>query len=185
MKKFLVPTLALAALSTLGCFTGSDGSGSDSNPVKMEVSPYKVPCNSLMAQSCLVVKRSSDTAATTIYENIDGFTFEWGVRQVLTVDIEDLPRTEDGPTHRYTKVGVVKRTAEPDWEFHNFHYGHDWTLVGDTLRIFGYERAILIPDPADRGKLSAMGEREILEMDIRSGEDGLLEARSITVRQPG
>lgn len=185
MKNILIPTLALAALTTLGCFTGSDTSGTDSNAVKMEVSPYKVPCQAMMGQSCLVVKRSGDTAARAIYESIDGFTFEWGVRQVLKVDIEVLPKTEDGPTHRYTKVGEVSKTAEPGWVFHSFHYGHDWTLAGDTLKIFGYERAIRVPEAADRQKLTSMGEREILEMDIRAGEDGLLQARSISVRQPG
>ena len=179
MKNSILAALALSTLPFMGCFTTPPTE--ERRTMLMEISAFKMPCNTLMAQECLVIREGTDTMPMVVYESIEGFTFEWGYKQTLSVEKQALPEVEDGPSFRYVNRGLVRKVADNAWEYHDYSGGKSFELTGETMRITGYSRAIQIPDAADREKLSAVGEREIFEMYIRPGQDGLLQARSVAL----
>lgn len=147
--------------------------------LEMEIRPYLVPCTGVGPMSCLVVRETGDTADQLMYDGIESFRFEWGLRHVLRVEKHRVPNPpQDGSSLRYVSEGVLSRQADPAWEFQTVLMGtREWTLSGDTLHLEGFRR-IRFPVEADLRNLAAMKGGDRLRFRVKEGADSLLEGHS-------
>ena len=90
-----------------------------------EVEPYLVPCTGVGPQLCMSYKVDGKERLT--YQEIDGFTFKWGVRQSISVSRTDEPDPgADDSSVSWSLVEVVKtENVAPDSTF-TIPVGKDW-----------------------------------------------------------
>lgn len=97
--------IALFAVTSLaGC-----GESDESTERKtFSIQSQKVICEGVSQQLCLSVSGQNDlTAFFPFYENIDGFTYQWGHSYALTVEVSKIENPPaDRSEKRYTLVSV-------------------------------------------------------------------------------
>jgi hypothetical protein len=102
----LVAATAALLLSGCGDFFGTD------DVFEVTVMETRVPCSGLwgQAESCLLIQWEADEEPEAFLGEIEGFTFEFGVRQRIRVE-RDFVRypPADGSSYRYRLVEVISR----------------------------------------------------------------------------
>lgn len=79
-----------------------------------EILPHKAACASDKAKLCYVLQ-TNETETALLYENIEGFNWQWGKRYVI--DVEELEAPEppvDGPFKIYKLVEIVDQQPAPE-----------------------------------------------------------------------
>jgi hypothetical protein len=116
----------LGAVGLIGC----------GDPLTYEVAPYKVPCQGEAKQLCLLVKEPGSDQRRFFYDEISGFSFQWGVTQTIELRVRDVANPpEDGSSKAYTLERVVERKRVPEGERFQLELTGDY-IWGDRLAGF-------------------------------------------------
>lgn len=101
------------ALVTLAAFLGCAEPFAARAELELTVMEVKTPCTPPfgLPDECLLVRLPGQADATAFYSEIEGFTFDWGVRQLLLVERLTLNNPpQDASSYRYRLLRVIKAT---------------------------------------------------------------------------
>jgi len=83
--------------------------GACAEEVEYTVEGHLAPCEGVGVQSCMLV--DDGDGATFFYDGIRGFSFQWGVRQRLLVEIHEVDNPPaDGSSRRYDLAQTIEQT---------------------------------------------------------------------------
>ena len=144
--------LTLVILPTL--LAGCDILGlSDTRRETWEVAPYKRQCMGLFPTLCIQVRGLGDDAFGNRFSRPDGFSFEWGVRSVIDVEIRTIENPPaDGSSLEVTLRSVLAESlVEPGFQF-TIRVPTDPGLVEvgpDVWRVFHEDPLLMCGAPVD------------------------------------
>ncbi len=109
MKSAAILTILLLASCACKSNLNKDSMKTDDG-IDIEINYYKDVCYGEGSQLCFLIKEKNDEAWTPIFENIQGFEYEWGYTYKLKVlkDKLDGP-SRDGRTHSYKLIKEVEK----------------------------------------------------------------------------
>lgn len=176
--KWAGPILA-ASLALAGC------SSESMPPIQVTLEPYLEPASTLFGQGQLIVGTGANLGTMSFHPGeIDGFAFEWGVRQKLELNRHKVRAPlEDASSIEYSLSKTLWKEPVPDWSFRSSPQDSAaLRMDGDTLRIAGYARPIYIASDPDRAKLEAKGGM-YLDLRLRAVPGGMA-GDSVRVLRP-
>ena len=107
-------TLSHLPLALLAVFLGCSSARHPDLPKteRLTIAHYKVPCTGEGRLLCMVAT-TADGAQTLLYDQIEGFTFEWGQRASVLVRIEEVANPmADASSQRMILQTLIKRTPD-------------------------------------------------------------------------
>jgi hypothetical protein len=91
----------LSAVGLIGC----------GEPRTYMIASHKVPCHGVGAMLCLTAHDLDSGDQVLFYEDISGFSFQWGVTQTIDVQVHQVANPpQDASSKRYVLERVVERT---------------------------------------------------------------------------
>lgn len=170
--------IVVLTLNLAGC------SSESMSPIEVTLEPFLQPSTLDFVMGPNMVGTDADNQPVSFTtREIDGFQFEWGVRQKLRLNRHHVKPLADAPSIEYSLSRTLSKEAIPGWSFRSFPQDSAaLRLDGDTLRISGYERPILIASDQDRAKLAAKSGM-YLDLRVRPAAEELV-GDSVRVLHP-
>ena len=92
---------------------------SDDERQTWEVAPYKGSCVGLSPRTCLQIRPLGETEFRNTFGTPAGYTFEWGIRTVIEVEIREVenPPADGSATEVLLRRVLDRSPAEPGLQF--------------------------------------------------------------------
>lgn len=103
-----------ATLLTIATLAGCGGSEENTEQKTLSILSQKVICEGLSQRLCLSASGQNDLAAfLPFYEDIRGFTYQWGHNYTLKVKVTDIENPPaDGSDMQYSLVSIDSESSD-------------------------------------------------------------------------